>query len=119
MYCLVKTNWGSNLIKQVKKSIHKKDNEFAILVLKLQDRNCIFLKKYVYIPAKTVFVEKNSEIDRSTLYNFDGPFQLLHADVENLKFSGKAAINLKYHLLFVEQDSISGGRLPSLKTQDL
>ena len=28
-------------------------------------------------------IEKR-EIDRSTLYSFDGPFQLIHADVGNL-----------------------------------
>ena len=26
------------------------------------------------------------ETDRSTLYSFDGPFQLIHLDVENLEF---------------------------------
>ena len=34
------------------------------------------------------YVEKR-EIDRSALYSFDGPFQLLHANVENLEFHGK------------------------------
>ena len=37
------------------------------------------------IPARSDFVEKR-EIDRSTLYSFDGPFQLVHADVGNLEF---------------------------------
>ena len=32
------------------------------------------------ILIKTTFVEKNN-IDRSALYSFDGPFQLLHADL--------------------------------------
>ena len=34
---------------------------------------------------------KKREIDRSTLYSFDVPFQLLHADVGNLEFLGKNA----------------------------
>ena len=34
------------------------------------------------------YVEKR-EIDHSTLYNFDGPFHLFHADVGNLEFLGK------------------------------
>ena len=32
---------------------------------------------------------KKKEIDRSNLYSFDGPFQLLHANVGNLEFLGK------------------------------
>ena len=36
------------------------------------------------------YVEKR-EIDRSTLYSFDGHFQLIHADVGNLEFLGKNA----------------------------
>ena len=42
------------------------------------------------IPARADYVEKR-EIDRSTLYSFDGPFQLIHADVGNLEFVGKSA----------------------------
>ena len=42
------------------------------------------------IPARADYVEKR-EIDRSTLYSFDGPFQLTHADVGNLEFVGKSA----------------------------
>ena len=34
------------------------------------------------------FVEEKDDVDRSTLYIFDGPFQLLHADVGNLEFLG-------------------------------
>ena len=36
----------------------------------------------------------NREIDRSTLNSFDGPFQLLHADVGNLEFCGKIQLFL-------------------------
>ena len=47
-------------------------------------------------------MKKKYDIDRSTLYSLDGPFQLLHADVGNLEFLGKSATNLKYCLLFVD-----------------
>ena len=47
-------------------------------------------------------MKKKDNIDRSTLYSFDGPFQLLHADVGNLEFLGKFATNPKYCLLFVD-----------------
>ena len=61
-------------------------------------------------PTRAYYVEKR-DIERSTLSSFDGPFQLLHADVGNLKFIGKNAtfpqdvlmivdlFSLKLHLL--------------------
>ena len=45
---------------------------------------------------------KKDDIDRSNLYRFDGPFQLLHANVGNLQFLGKSATDHKYCLLFVD-----------------
>ena len=41
----------------------------------------------------------NREIDRSTLNSFDGPFQLLHADVE---ICGKNATFPQYVLVIVD-----------------
>ena len=41
-------------------------------------------------PTRVDYVEKR-ETDRSTLYSFHGPFQLLHADLGNLEFLGKNA----------------------------
>ena len=52
-------------------------------------------------PTRADYVEKR-EIDRSTLYNFDGPFQLLHADVGNLEFLGKNATFSQYVLVIVD-----------------
>ena len=49
-------------------------------------------------PTRTDYVEKR-EINRSTLYSFDGPFQLLHADVRNL---GKNATIPQYVLVVVD-----------------
>ena len=49
-----------------------------------------------------MFVEKRNDIDRSTLYSFDCPFQLLHANVSNLELLGKSANDPKYCLLFVD-----------------
>ena len=48
------------------------------------------------------FVEKKDDVDRSTLYGFDGPFELLHAEAGNLEFLGKSATDPKYCLLFVD-----------------
>ena len=53
------------------------------------------------VPTRLDYVEKR-EIDRSTLYSFDGSFQLIHADVANLEFLGKSATNPRYALLIVD-----------------
>ena len=53
------------------------------------------------VPTKVDYVEKR-ETDRSTLYSFDGPFQLIYADVENLKFLGKSAMVTRYVLLVID-----------------
>ena len=53
------------------------------------------------IPIRLDNAEKR-EIDRSTLYCFNSPFQLMHADIANLKFLGKSATVPKYALLIVD-----------------
>ena len=50
---------------------------------------------------RTDYVEKR-EIDHSTLYSFDAPFQLFHADVGNLEFLGKNATFPQYVLVLVD-----------------
>ena len=53
------------------------------------------------IPTRVDYVEKR-EIDRSTLYSFDGPFQLIHADLGNLEFLAESATTPRYVLLAVD-----------------
>ena len=72
---------NEKLLKKKKKK-NDKDKQYV----KLFDNDVNFLeeeKKSVLI--KATFVEKRDDIDRSTLYSFDDPFQLLHADVGNLE----------------------------------
>ena len=64
----------------------------------LENDNVIFDTDSV---KRTDYVEKR-EIDHSTLYSFDGPFQLFHADVENLEFLGKNATFPQYVLVLVD-----------------
>ena len=53
----------------------------------LFDRNGNYLEdEKSSVPIKTTFVEKKNDIDRSTLYSMDGPFQLLYADVGIFEF---------------------------------
>ena len=53
------------------------------------------------VPSRADYVEKRI-IDRSTLYSFNSPFQLLHADVGNLESLGKNATFPQYVLVIVD-----------------
>ena len=60
-------------------------------------------------PLTTQFIEKRSDIDRSTLYSFDGPFQLLQADIAYISFLAKSAFDPKlclYLLIYLHQKYI-------------
>ena len=50
----------------------------------------------------TAFVNKKSNTDHSTLYSISKPFELLHADIADLRFLEKSAIDPKYCLLIVD-----------------
>ena len=55
------------------------------------------MKKVVFQQKQRLLKKKMILID-----SFDGPFQLLHADVGNLEFLRKSATDPKYCLLFVD-----------------
>ena len=77
----------NRLLKRLKKSSYNVDKQLYKLV------NLANIKSFLddgKLPARADYVEKR-EIVRSILYSFDGPFQLLHADVGNLEFLGKNA----------------------------
>ena len=86
------------LLKKLKKSKYERDSELLKLI-DLADNNDFLDDNKV--PTRADYVEKR-EIDRSTLYSFDGPFQLLHADVGNLEFLGKNATFPQYVLVIVD-----------------
>ena len=87
----------SRLLKRLKKSKYAKDKALLKLVL-LADN---LLQDKGKIPTRTGFIEKR-EIDRSTLYGLDDPYQLIHADIENLEFLGSSATTPRYALLIVD-----------------
>ena len=82
---------------KLKKSKYAEDKKFFQLV-NLLENTVIFEPDSV---KRTDFVEKR-EIDHSTLYSFDAPFQLFHADVGNLEFLGKNATFPQYVLVLVD-----------------
>ena len=86
------------LLNKLKKSKYETDKLLFKLV-NLSDSKSIFNEDKAATRAD--YVEKR-EIDRFTLYSFDGPFQLLRADVGNLEFLGKNATFPHYVLVIVD-----------------
>ena len=88
-----------NYCWNLKKSKYKDDKNLLKVV-----NNLLLNNDTVFEPEnvnRTNFVEKR-EIDHSTLYSFNAPFQLLHADIANLEFLGKNATFRQYVLVIVD-----------------
>ena len=86
------------LLKKLKKLRYSKDSQLLKLILLADNRDFLDDDK---TPTRADYVEK-IEIDRSNLYSFDGPFQLLHGGVGNLEFLGKNATIPQYGLMVVD-----------------
>ena len=92
-------NLSKAIINKAKKSVYNKDKVFVNLYEKPEDQN---FHNEETVPLVTPFVEKKSNIDQSTLYSISKPFELLHADIADLRFSDKSAVDPKYCLLVVD-----------------
>ena len=90
----------NNYVKKARKSNYEKDKYFLTLYNSIGEIKKI--QPEPIIPAHIPFVEKKSNIDRSTLYSFGGPFELLHADIADIRFFAKSAVNPLYCLLVVD-----------------
>ena len=86
------------LLLEIKKSKYPASKNFFKLVNLLENDNVIFDPDSV---KRIDYVEKR-EIDHSTLYSFDAPFQLFHGDVGNLEFLGKNVVFPQYVLVLVD-----------------
>ena len=93
---------NKKVLKKLKKSLYEKDKELFNFFSLLENKDDFDKDKKVPLPIKATYVEKGDDIDRSTLYSFPGPFELLHADVANLEFLGKSAADPKYCLIIVD-----------------
>ena len=82
----------ARLLKKLKKSKYDGD-KLLYNIVNIVDNKSFFNKDKA--PTRADYVEKR-EIDRSTLYSFHDPFELLHADVGNLEFLGKNATFPQY-----------------------
>ena len=94
------SNLSRALLNKAKKSTYGKDIVFVNLYNQLEDKN--FYQKNNNLPLVTLFVTKRSNIDHSTLYSISKPFELLHADIADLRFLAKSAVDPKYCLLIVD-----------------
>ena len=90
---------NKQFFKKIKRSKYEKD---IFLKLYNQVENVNLEEKEDIVPVFTPFVENQRNIDRSTLYSFNGPFQLLHADIADIRFFSKSAADPHYCLLFVD-----------------
>ena len=86
------------LLLRLKKPKYPLDKQFFKNVNLLDEKSVIFNPESV---DRTDYVEKR-DIDRSTLYSFSRPFELVHADVGNLEFLGKNATFPQYVLVLVD-----------------
>ena len=88
----------NRLLKKLNEQKYVKDSELLKLINLASDKNFLDGGK---VPSRADYVEKRI-IDRSTLYSFNSPFQLLHADVGNLESLGKNATFPQYVLVIVD-----------------
>ena len=90
---------NKNLIKKIKRTSHEKDNIFLRLYESVERVNVDEVNE---IPTFVPFLENKKSINNSTLYSFNGSFQLLHADIADIRFFSKSAADPHYCLLFVD-----------------
>lgn len=86
-FCMEKMIWQKISQKKYKNWTMKKINLCKIVIENREERENNWKKES--IPLKTKFVKKIQKKNIGqylTLYSFDGPFQLLKADVANLEF---------------------------------
>ena len=92
-------NLSRSILNKARKSTYDKDKVFVNLYNQLEDKN---FYQNNNLPLVTPFVNKRSNIDHSTLYSISKPFELLHADIADIRFLAKSAVDPKYCLLIVD-----------------
>ena len=92
-------NLSRTILNKARKSAYDKDKVFVNLYDQLEDKN---FYQNNNLPLVTPFVNKTSNIDHSTLYSISKPFELLHADIADLRFLARSVIDPKYSLLVVD-----------------
>ena len=83
-------NLSRTILNKARKSIYDKDKFFVNLYNQLEGKS--FCQNND-LPLATPFVNKQSNIDHSTLYSISKPFDLLHADIADLRWLAKSAVD--------------------------
>ena len=86
------------ILKKAKMAPYNKDDIFVKLYEQIEDKN---FYKNENLPLVTPYIDKKSNIDHSVLYSISRPFEALHADIADLRFLAKSAVDPKYCLLIV------------------
>ena len=93
------------LLSKARKSLFENDKAFYKYHLDLEGKNVFYEneKPKGKIPFYTPFVEQRKDIDRlSSSYSIKAPFELVHADVADIRFFSKPAVDPKYCLLVAD-----------------
>ena len=103
---------NKTLLSKAKKSLYQKDKIFYKYYFDLENKNALYessddiltpKKKSSTIPFYMPFVKQRKDIDKwSALYSIKAPFELLHADIANIRFFSKSAAHQKYCLVAVD-----------------
>ena len=92
-------NLSRTILNKARKSAFDKGKVFVNLHNQLEDKN-LYENNNLHLALP--FVNKRSNIDHSTLYSISKPFELLHADIADLRFLARSAVDPKYSLLVVD-----------------
>ena len=95
---------NKTLLKKSRKSNYNKDKVFYKIYNSLEDKETIYEDDDENrIPLKTPLIEQKKDIDRiSTLFSVNSPLQFFHADVADIRFFSKSAVDPKYALTCVD-----------------
>ena len=94
----ITTRLNKSILKKAKKAVYDNDKVFVNLYEQLEDKDFYKNENSLVTP----FVDKRTNIDRSTLYSFSKPFEALQADIADLRFLAKSAVDPEYCLLIVD-----------------
>ena len=88
-----------NLLKKAKSAAYDKDKIFCNLYEQLENKD---FNKNKNLLLATPFIEKRSKTDRSTIYSLSKLFEVLQADIADIRFLAKSTLDPKYCVLFVD-----------------
>ena len=86
------------LLNKSRKSFYEKDKVFYKLYARIEGQN-IFDDGRVKVPFYNPFLEQKTDIDCSSALYSKGPFELVFADVANIRSFSKSEVDPSYCLL--------------------